>query len=80
MVIPMYLKDPKDDKPSVSLTLLGVTFLPLLGIAVKLAIAGNVDPLTNLFYACTALYFGRRVTLTNKNQESKINEINPPSV
>lgn len=58
----MYLKDPKDKNPSVSLTITMAAFLPLLGFAIKLAIAGNVDPLSNLFIATAALYFGRRIT------------------
>ncbi len=76
----MYFKDPKDDKPSVSLTLMATTYLPLLGMAIKFAVAGNVDPLTNLFYATAALYFGRRVTMNTKNVEvEKGNEKDPVS-
>lgn len=66
----MYLTDPKDDKPSVSLSLLAVTFLPLLGFSIKMAINGNIDPLTSLFYTCTALYFGRRLTIGTKTFSS----------
>ena len=56
----MYLPDPKDGKPSVSLTITLATYLPLLVLSIKLAVEGNIDPLTNLFFATAALYFGRR--------------------
>lgn len=62
----MYLKDPGTDLPSVSLTITVATYLPLLGLAIKVATEGNLDPLTNLFYATAALYFGRRINYGKK--------------
>jgi hypothetical protein len=62
----MYLNDPKDGKPSVSLTITLATYLPLLGLAIKVALEGNIDPLTNLFFATAALYFGRRINYNKK--------------
>jgi hypothetical protein len=62
----MYLKDPKDDKPSVSLTITMASYLPLLGLSIKLALEGNIDPLSNLFLATAALYFGRRLSYGKK--------------
>jgi hypothetical protein len=62
----MYLIDPKDKEPSVSLTITIATYLPLLGLSIKLALEGNLDPLTNLFFATAALYFGRRINYSKK--------------
>lgn len=68
----MYLKDPKDGVPSVSLTMTMATWATALGFTVKLAVAGNSDPLMNLFYATAALYFGRRITASQtKDKESQ---------
>lgn len=71
----LYLKDPKDDKPSVSLTMSMATWIVALGFAIKLALGGNIDPLENLFMVTTALYFGRRITgrniSTDKEKESE---------
>lgn len=63
-----YLKDPKDGKQSVTLTFLVLAFLLVSGFSVSkvLGHSGDPDPLMQLFYACAALYFGRRVTLGNK--------------
>jgi hypothetical protein len=62
----MYLKDPKNNEPSVSLTITLATYLPLLVLSIKLALEGNIDPLTNLFFATAALYFGRRINYNKK--------------
>lgn len=62
----MYLKDPKNGQESVSLTITLATYLPLLALSIKLALEGNIDPLTNLFFATAALYFGRRINYGKK--------------
>lgn len=68
----MYLKDPTTQLPSVSLTLLGISFIVVLGFSVATALEYVKDPgpLTELFYACAALYFGRRVQVGTKNFSS----------
>lgn len=65
----MYLKDPKDDAPSVSLTLTMATWITALGFCVNTSINGNIDPLMNLFYATAALYFGRRISSKPADKE-----------
>jgi hypothetical protein len=65
----MYLKDPKDDKPSVSLTMTMATGITALGFCINVALSGDLDPLMNLFYATAALYFGRRITTKTPNKE-----------
>ena len=72
----MYLKDPKDGVPSVSLTMTMATWLVALGFCVNTAITtGNIDPLMNLFYATAALYFGRRVqNKLNPSDKESISE------
>lgn len=67
----LYLKDPKDDTPSVSLTLTMATWGTALGFCINTAIQGNTDPLMNLFYATAALYFGRRITPAPKAPDVK---------
>lgn len=73
----MYLTDPKSDKKSVSLTFLVISFFLFAGISVGSAfdLVNDVDALSELFYACAALYFGRRVQVNTKNfnvdQETK---------
>lgn len=69
----MYLIDPKDGKQSVTLTFMVVTFILVTGfsIAVALEQTKGIGPLMDLFYACSALYFGRRVTINNKTFSGK---------
>jgi hypothetical protein len=64
----LYLKDPKDGTQSVTLTFLVIAFVLVVGfsIATCLGHAKDADPLMQLFYACAALYFGRRVSIGNK--------------
>ena len=58
------IRDPKSGKGSVSLTLVFVSFnVVLVGLVGKWAGAlGGIDltQALNLFYACAALYFGRK--------------------
>ena len=69
----MYLKDPKDGTPSVSLTFLVLSFILAAGFSVAAALDQTKDPeqLMQLFYACSALYFGRRVNIGNKTYSSE---------
>jgi hypothetical protein len=58
------IRDPKSGKGSISLTLVFVSFnVVLVGLVGKWAGAlGGIDltQALNLFYACAALYFGRK--------------------
>lgn len=73
----MYLKDPKDNQKSVTLTFLVIAFVLFAGFssAGALGYTKDVNSLSELFYACAALYFGRRVKVGTKtfelNQEEK---------
>lgn len=72
----MFVKDPKTKEPSVSLTLLLVSFGGVL-LAACMQMAGIISDtsvLTELFYANTALYFGRRFTFKNNNFSSEKTE------
>lgn len=58
----LWLNDPKDKLPSVSLSLLMFSFVALI-IASVLHMTGKINEtssLTELFYACGGLYFGRK--------------------
>lgn len=72
----MYITDPKDGKPSVSLTMLAVSFFTVLGFSISsvLDYSKEPGPLMELFYATAALYFSRRVTIGSKSFSSKGNE------
>lgn len=63
-----YFPDPNTNKKSVSLTIMLVSFVILLGFAIasSLEYVKNVDALMDIFYACAALYFGRRVSFNGK--------------
>ena len=75
----MYLIDPKSETKSVSLTFLVIAFFLFIGFsgAVALGYAENSGAFAELFYACAALYFGRRVKVgtktfsVNSEQEKK---------
>ena len=64
----MYLVDPKDGKQSITLTFLVVSFVLFAGFsgAEALGHAENAGSFAELFYACAALYFGRRVKVGSK--------------
>lgn len=77
----MYLKDPTTGLPSVSLTFLVISFVLLVGFSTAnvLEYAKDPGPFLELFYACAALYFGRRVSIGNKsfsinNKDTQSNE------
>ena len=67
----MYLTDPKTGEKSVTLTFLVVSFLLFSGFAAASALGHvkDVNSLSELFYACAALYFGRRVKVGTKTFE-----------
>lgn len=74
--MPNFITDPRTKEPSVSLTLLLVTFASVL-LAACLQMAGVISDtsvLTELFYANSALYFGRRFTFKNNNYSSEKTE------
>jgi hypothetical protein len=68
----MYLKDPKTGEKSVTLTFLVLSFLLFAGFAGAEALGytkNGTGSLSELFYACAALYFGRRVKVGSKSFE-----------
>lgn len=69
----MFIKDPKTGEPSVSLTFLMISFLLAAGFSIASVLdqSKNPGPLMELFYACAALYFGRRVNIGGKNFSGK---------
>lgn len=65
----LWVKDPSTGLKSVSLTILIVSFTAVI-VAGSLNMAGVVATtslFTEIFYASTALYFGRKMTVNNKN-------------
>lgn len=64
----MYLTDPKTGKQSISLTFLVISFVLFVGFsgAQALGYAEGIGQFDNLFYACVALYFGRRAKVGSK--------------
>lgn len=64
----MYFIDPKNGKKSVTLTFLIISFILFAGLATAQAIgrAESIGALDELFYACAALYFGRRAKVGSK--------------
>lgn len=66
-----FLKDPATKKSSVSLTLLIISFnLVILGIIGKWGgyLKIDIGQSLSLFYACSALYFGRKITPSNQSE------------
>lgn len=62
-------QDPKQKEPSVSLTMLLISFIIVL-IAAGLEMAGKVKGTSvtlELFWGTAGLYFGRRTSLFSKN-------------
>lgn len=69
-----FFKDPSTDKSSVSLTLLIISFvLTIVGIIGKWGgyLKIDIDQSLSLFYACSALYFGRKISSGKNSLESK---------
>lgn len=74
-----FLKDPSTGKSSVSLTLLIASFvLTIVGIIGKWGgyLKIDIDQSLSLFYACSALYFGRKITAGKTTIDIK-NETKP---
>ena len=69
------LQDPKTKKPSVSMTMMVISFnLCLIAMIGKWSKAfDGIDPsqATNLFMICSALYFGRKIS---KNSDGSVTE------
>lgn len=67
-----YLIDPKDGKPSVSLTMMvvGLVLIIASGVAQVLGAISSLGPFPELFYSSVALYFGRRFSIAGKTYES----------
>ena len=65
----MYLTDPKTNDKSVSLTFLVISFILYVGFsaATALGYAEGIGALSELFYACAALYFGLRIKIGTKS-------------
>lgn len=64
----MWVNDPATKTPSVSLSLLVVSFTAVI-VAGALHMAGvvsNTSLFTEVFYSSTALYFGRRLNIAGK--------------
>jgi len=59
----MWLRDPKNRKRSVSLSLLAVSFVLVVGAstAQMLGLIENTGLAAEIFYSCCATYFGRRI-------------------
>jgi len=68
-----WVADPKDNNPSVSLTLLLLSFTGLTVLSV-LQTTGHVTStgaFLELFYSTSALYFGRRLKFNNKSFDGR---------
>jgi len=64
----MWFKDPKGGEKSVSLTLLIISFIVMVASIVG-EMSGKLTSTSSapeLFYACCATYFGRRIKVGNK--------------
>lgn len=60
-----WVVDPKDDKPSVSLSLFALSVVTLLtvGLLNVFSLVSTIGPFSEFFYAASALYFGRRLNI-----------------
>jgi len=58
----LFMTDPKTGTPSVSLSMLMLSFVAVLAASVchMTGLVESTSSLTELFYACAGLYFGRR--------------------
>lgn len=68
----LFIKDPKQKEPSVSLTMLLIAFIVAL-VAAGLDMAGKVKSTSvtlELFWGVCALYFGRRMKVNGKEISS----------
>jgi len=68
----IWLKDPKDGSPSVTLTIL-ILFTVLLAVAAMFQVFGKVNNtscLMEIFFSTSALYLGRRLNFGGKTYSS----------
>ena len=76
----LFVRDPKTSIGSVSLTLVIVSFtmvvVGLVGKWSKTLDGIDLNQALNLFYACSALYWGRKLSSTNSSGSSNID---PPA-
>jgi hypothetical protein len=67
------LRDPVSQKPSASFTLLvissGLVIFGLLNKVANLVDGVDIENALQFFYACAGLYFGRKLTSDNKEEE-----------
>lgn len=77
----LWISDPKTKEPSVSLSMLVLTFVAtLVAAALNMAeIVKDTSCMTELFYANVALYFGRRFTVGGKTASSEKTEESAPA-
>jgi hypothetical protein len=68
-----WVKDPVTDIPSVSLTLMVVTFVGVIvaGALNMAEVVKNTSLFGEIFYSSCALYFGRRLSFGGKNFSSE---------
>ncbi len=81
----IFLRDPKDKQPSVTLTMLVISFLALLSASTLhlSKFTDHTSSLSELFYACCSLYFGRRLNFAGKtfdNASNDLQQIKQPEV
>jgi len=72
----LWISDPKTKEPSVSLSMLCVSFVAAL-VAMGLHMAKVIDDTsvaTELLYSTTALYFGRRFSIKGNDYNSEKTE------
>lgn len=84
----MFIKDPKTNEKSVSLSILvySIVILSILGILEACEVVKSTGPFLELTYSSIALYFGRRFQFKNqsfsdesgsaKDIEQKVEELN----
>jgi hypothetical protein len=74
--LPICFNDPKDGKPSVSLTnlVISITYLVVMGVLQALGKVQDSGMAMEYFGISSALYFGRRVQFKGKTYDTNINE------
>jgi hypothetical protein len=67
------LRDPVSQKPSASFTLLvissGLVIFGLLNKVANLVDGVDIENALQFFYGCSGVYFGRKLTSDNKEEE-----------
>lgn len=72
----LYCPDPKDGKPSVSLTVLwlSIAYLLTLGVLQAMGKVNDTGVAMEFFGISSALYFGRRVSFGGKDYSANNND------